>query len=110
MKLTAEQRVEILFILNDMYLNCLAQKEKLKNISDIWDDVLESAYENTQKYILNLMDKIKTDKDFAFSEDFWRSALMFEMVNQQDEEDLQQFILKTSGGFNGGNSANNNLS
>lgn len=95
-KLTDEQREEILFILNDMYLKCISQKAKLKNISDIWDDVIERSYDNTAKHILTLTDKIQHDKDFEFSEDFWRSALIWEMVRVQDEEDLEHLILKTS--------------
>lgn len=111
MKLTDEQREEILLTLNDMYLNCLAQKAELKNISDIWDNILEEVFENTERHILNFIDKIQHDKDFEFSKNFWYTALMFEMVNLQDKEEIKHITSKVGfNGFGSGNTHNNNLS
>lgn len=97
-KLTDEQRQEVLLTLNEIYNNHLNEKAKLEKLY-AWDETFENIFASMGSKILNLIDKIKNDKDFEFSKDFWHSALISEIIKGQNNEDVQHINSKVAGCF-----------
>lgn len=87
-KLTAEQREEVLLSLDEMLCSTKKNKEKLSKLTDWYDESIDKYFNEGINDIENLIEKIKTDKDFQLSKDLLIMGLIHEMLSTKDKDTL----------------------
>lgn len=104
MKLTKEQKDEVLSVLNEMRKNAENKYAYMKEYANtdpkIDRKILDRLFSEATKDIDKFIEKVENDENFELSTNSWRAVFAFEIARTKRQEDLMA-INSLKNGFGG---------